>query len=224
MRALHRINPLRIEWLRDRIAAHFPGADGAPRDTSTGDSLSGLRLLDLGCGAGILSEPLCRLGGTVVAVDASEPNIAIARERSRESGLPIDYRCASGESVLAAGERFDVVFAMELIEHVPSPRRLVETLCGLTRPGGMVFVSTLNRTLKSFALAIVAAEYVLRWVPRGTHQWDKFVTPDELARAFEACGYEVAAETGIVFDPVRRLWRLSGDRDVNFMAAAIARA
>ena len=145
------------------------------------DCLKGLRMLDIGCGGGILSEPLARLGAQMVGADPSRENIAVASAHAQESGVAVDYRATTAEDLAAAGERFDVVLAMEVVEHVADVGAFVATCASMVKPGGLMIAATLNRTLKSFALAIVGAEYVLRWLPRGTHQWDKFVTPDELA-------------------------------------------
>ncbi len=187
MAALHKFNPVRLAYIRDRAAAHFG------RDPKRLDSLAGLRLLDIGCGGGILSEPLARLGATLVGADPSDSNIAVAQQHAAQSGLSIDYRSTGAEALAAAGERFDAVLAMEVIEHVADVGLFVEVAAELVKPGGLLFVATLNRTLKSFALAIVGAEYILRWLPRGTHQWDKFVTPNELEIAIEQSGMQAAS-------------------------------
>jgi 2-polyprenyl-6-hydroxyphenyl methylase / 3-demethylubiquinone-9 3-methyltransferase len=220
MRPLHRLNPARIAWLRDRMAEHFLQPDGSPRDVARGRPLQNLRILDIGCGAGLLSEPMTRLGGAVTGIDPAERNILVARAHAEESGLSIDYRAESAEDLAKADERFDVVLAMEVVEHVASLRGFVTTACSLVAPGGLLFFSTLNRTFKSYALGIVAAEYVLRWLPRGTHAWEKFVSPQELEAALSSCGLRTTAETGVVFDPFRACWRLSRDMDVNYMIAA----
>lgn len=223
MRALHKLNPTRIEWLRDRIAEHFPAAGGSRRDVKTGRPLEGLRILDIGCGAGLLSEPMARLGGDVTGLDPAQENVAVARAHAEAVGAAVDYRAQSAESLAAEGARFDVVLAMEVIEHVVDAQSFVATACALAQPDGMVFFSTLNRTLKSFALGIVAAEYVLRWVPRGTHRWEKFVKPQELAQALTDCDWTMTDGVGVVFDPLRDRWRVSRDMDVNYMAAAVRR-
>ena len=149
------------------------------------DCLKGIRMLDIGCGGGILSEPLARLGAQMVGADPSKENVAIASAHAKESGVDVDYRATTAEDLAAAGEKFDMVLAMEVVEHVVDVNAFVATCASMVKPGGLMFAATLNRTLKSFALAIVGAEYVLRWLPRGTHQWDKFVTPNELERAME---------------------------------------
>jgi 2-polyprenyl-6-hydroxyphenyl methylase / 3-demethylubiquinone-9 3-methyltransferase len=220
MRALHRLNPLRIEWLRDRIVDETPDAAGARRSIAGARPFDGLTLLDIGCGAGLLSEPMARLGARVTGLDPVERNVEIAREHAQTVGLDIEYLAADAQTLVAAGRCFDVVLAMEVIEHVPHVERFVAAACDLTAPHGLIFFSTLNRTLKSFALGIVAAEYVLRWVPRGTHRWEKFVTPQELESALAAQGFRTRARAGVVFDPIGRRWRTSRDMDINYMVAA----
>jgi 2-polyprenyl-6-hydroxyphenyl methylase / 3-demethylubiquinone-9 3-methyltransferase len=214
MAALHKFNPVRLAYIRDRAAAHFG------RDAKRLDSLAGLRMLDIGCGGGILSEPLARLGASVVGADPSESNIAVARRHAEQSGLSIDYRNVTAEALEAAGESFDVVLAMEVVEHVADLGLFVEIAAGMVKPGGLLFVATLNRTVKSFALAIVGAEYILRWLPRGTHQWDKFVTPNELEIAIEQAGMQIEAETGVIYNLLGDRWQLSADTDVNYMVVA----
>jgi 2-polyprenyl-6-hydroxyphenyl methylase/3-demethylubiquinone-9 3-methyltransferase len=214
MRMLHKFNPVRLAYIRDQAAAHFG------RDPKRLDSLAGLRMLDIGCGAGILSEPLARLGAEMVGADPSAPNIEAARLHAGQSGLAIDYRNTTAETLADAGEQFDVVLAMEVVEHVADLGLFVRRCAEMVKPDGLMFVATLNRTLKSFALAIVGAEYVLRWLPRGTHRWDKFVTPHELEAELGRCGLRVGAETGVVYNPLADRWQLSSDRDVNYMVAA----
>jgi len=214
MAALHKFNPVRLAYIRDRAAGHFR------RDATRLDSLAGLRILDIGCGGGILSEPLARLGAGVVGVDPSESNIAVARRHADQSQLTIDYRNDSAEALAAAGETFDVVLAMEVVEHVTDLGLFADSAAAMVKSGGLLFVATLNRTIKSFALAIVGAEYVLRWLPRGTHQWDKFVTPEELETAIEDVGMAVIGERGVVFNPLAARWQLSSDMDVNYMLVA----
>jgi 2-polyprenyl-6-hydroxyphenyl methylase / 3-demethylubiquinone-9 3-methyltransferase len=214
MAALHKFNPVRIGYIRDRSAAHFG------RDAGRLDSLAGLRMLDIGCGGGILAEPLARLGAKVVAIDPSETNIAVARQHAAGSQLTIDYRNASAESLADAGEEFDVVLAMEVVEHVTDVGAFIDTAAAMVKSGGLLFVATLNRTIKSFALAIVGAEYVLRWLPRGTHQWDKFVTPNELEIAIEQSGARITAQTGVIYNILADRWQLSSDMDVNYMVVA----
>jgi len=214
MAALHKFNPVRLGYIRDQAAAHFG------RDPKKLDCLNGLRILDIGCGGGILSEPLARLGADMVGADPSEDNIAAAREHGEETGTAVDYRDTTAEELAAAKERFNIVLAMEVVEHVTDVRAFVATCAAMVKPGGMMVAATLNRTLKSFALAIVGAEYVLRWLPRGTHQWDKFVTPEELEAAIEDCGLQMTGERGVIYNPFADRWQLSADTDVNYMLVA----
>ena len=214
MVALHKFNPVRLAYIRDQAAARFD------RDPKKLDCLKGLRMLDIGCGGGILSEPLARLGGDMVGADPSEDNIVAAQAHAGESGVVVDYRATTAEELAAAKERFDVVLAMEVVEHVTNVNAFVATCAAMVRPGGLMIAATLNRTLKSFALAIVGAEYVLRWLPRGTHQWDKFVTPVELEAAIEDSGLRVTGERGVIYNPFADRWQLSSDMDVNYMLVA----
>ena len=214
MRPLHKLNPTRLAWIRDRVGAHFR------IDPKMGLALAGLRILDVGCGAGILAEPLARMGAAVVGIDPSPEIVAAARLHAAESGLAIDYRAAAAEDLAAAGERFDVVTALEVVEHVTDVERFIAACASLVKPGGLMIVSTINRTMKAFLLAIVGAEYVLRWLPRGTHTYDKLVTPDELAAAYRAAGLSPAADTGIMYVPFVDEFRLTRDLDVNYMMAA----
>jgi 2-polyprenyl-6-hydroxyphenyl methylase/3-demethylubiquinone-9 3-methyltransferase len=214
MAPLHKFNPVRIGYVRDQAAARFD------RDAKKLDCLKGLRMLDIGCGGGILSEPLARLGAQMVGVDPAEENAAAARAHAQESGLAIDYRATTAEDLAEAGERFDVVLAMEVVEHVTDMAMFVESCASMVKPGGLLIAATLNRTLKSFALAIVGAEYVLRWVPRGTHRWDKFVRPEELEAAIENSGLRVIGERGVIYNLFADRWQLSSDMDVNYMLAA----
>jgi 2-polyprenyl-6-hydroxyphenyl methylase / 3-demethylubiquinone-9 3-methyltransferase len=214
MAPLHKFNPVRLAYVRDRAAAHFG------RDPNRLDSLAGLRMLDIGCGAGVLSEPLARLGASVVGADPSESNIAAAKHHAAQSGLVIDYRATTAEALEALGESFDVVLAMEVIEHVADVGLFIDIAAEMVKPGGLMFVATLNRTIKSFALAIVGAEYVLRWLPRGTHQWDKFVTPNELEIAIAHSGLHVTDQAGVIYNLLADRWQLSTDLDVNYMLVA----
>ncbi len=214
MAALHKFNPVRLAYIRDRTAEHFG------RDPKRLDSLAGLRMLDIGCGGGILSEPLARLGAAVVGADPSESNIAVAQQHAAQARLTIDYRNTTAEALAQAAENFDVVLAMEVVEHVADLGLFVGCVAAMVKPGGLLFVATLNRTVKSFALAIVGAEYVLRWLPRGTHQWEKFVTPNELEIAIEESGLRLSDETGVIYNLFADRWQLSGDMDVNYMVVA----
>lgn len=220
MKALHRMNPVRVRWLRDAMAAQFAAPDGSARDVERPAVLDGLSILDIGCGAGILSEPLARLGGDVTGIDPADANLAIARAHAEETGANVNYRAVSAEALVTEGAHFDVVCAMEVVEHVRRPAEFVATAANLVKPGGLLFLSTLNRTLKSFALAIVGAEYVLRWVPPGTHQWEKFITPRELAHWVEDAGLDLNERTGVIYNPLSREWSLSRDMDVNYMLVA----
>lgn len=214
MAALHKFNPVRLAYIRDQATACFA------RDPRKLDCLKGLRMLDIGCGGGILSEPLARLGAVMTGADPSDDNIAVARDHALEMGVTIDYRATTAEELAAAGERFDVVLAMEVVEHVADVDAFVETCAAMVKPGGLMIAATLNRTLKSFALAIVGAEYVLRWLPRGTHQWDKFVKPEELENAVERNGLRVTGERGVIYNPFADRWQLSSDMDVNYILVA----
>ncbi len=214
MAPLHKLNPVRLAYIRDKATAHFD------RDPKKLDCLKGLRMLDIGCGAGILSEPLARLGATMVGADPSEENIAVASAHAQDNDVDVDYRATTAEALTEAGETFDVVLAMEVVEHVNDVPAFVATCASMVKPGGLMVAATLNRTLKSFALAIVGAEYILRWLPRGTHQWDKFVTPQEFERAIENAGLNVTGERGVIYNPLADRWQLSSDMDVNYMLVA----
>lgn len=214
MGMLHKLNPTRLAYIRDTACRHFD------RDPKARKCFEGLRVLDIGCGAGILCEPLCRLGAVVLGADPAEANIAAARLHAQRGGLTIDYRATTAEALAEAGETFDLVLAMEVVEHVADLAAFVRCCAGMVAPGGLMVTATINRTLKSFALAIVGAEYVLRWLPRGTHRWDKFVTPNELEAALERNGLRTIDERGVVYNILLDDWQLSGDRDVNYMVAA----
>jgi 2-polyprenyl-6-hydroxyphenyl methylase/3-demethylubiquinone-9 3-methyltransferase len=214
MAPLHKFNPLRLAYVRDQAAAHFG------RDAKRLDSLQGLRVLDIGCGGGLLAEPLARIGAEVVGADPSSSNIEVARLHAARSGTAVDYRCTTAEALGEAGERFDIVLAMEVVEHVADLSLFVRRCAEMVRPGGLMIVATINRTLKSFALAIVGAEYVLRWLPRGTHQWDKFVTPNEIEIELERNGLRVVGDTGVIYNLLADRWQLASDTDVNYMLVA----
>ncbi|RIK99459.1 MAG: bifunctional 3-demethylubiquinol 3-O-methyltransferase/2-polyprenyl-6-hydroxyphenol methylase [Proteobacteria bacterium] len=216
MAPLHKINPLRLGYIRDAACAKFA------RNPRSLTCLDGLRVLDIGCGAGLLCEPLARLGAQVVGVDPSESNIAAARLHAERAHLSVDYRCTTVEAI-DPHERFDIVLAMEVVEHVTDVGAFLGHCAALMKPAGLMVVSTLNRTWKSFALAIVGAEYVLRWLPRGTHQWDKFVTPDELAHHLAASRLIVTDQVGVIYNPLADRWSISArDLDVNYMVTAEA--
>jgi 2-polyprenyl-6-hydroxyphenyl methylase/3-demethylubiquinone-9 3-methyltransferase len=211
---LHKFNPVRLGYIREQVTARLRRDPFEPRP------LSGLRLLDVGCGGGLLCEPMARLGAAVTGIDPSERNIATASVHAEEMGLSIDYRVATAEDTRAAGATFDVVLAMEVIEHVPSPVNFVSTCAELLKPGGLLFIATLNRTLKSFGLAIIGAEYVLGWLPKGTHQWEKFITPEELENWLLASNLEIRDRTGVAYNPLTGEWRQVRDMGVNYMFVA----
>jgi 2-polyprenyl-6-hydroxyphenyl methylase / 3-demethylubiquinone-9 3-methyltransferase len=213
MAPLHKINPLRLTYIRDAAARKFQ------RNVRSLNCLSGLRILDIGCGAGLLCEPLTRLGAQVIGVDPSASNIAAARLHADKGHLSIDYRCTTVEE-MDVRERFDLVLAMEVVEHVSDVGMFVSRCAAMLKPGGLMVVSTLSRTWKSFAFAIVGAEYVLRWLPRGTHQWDKFITPDELAKYLLDNRLVITEQTGVIYSPFADRWSLSSDTDVNYMVIA----
>ncbi|MDB5494231.1 MAG: ubiG [Phenylobacterium sp.] len=209
---LHKFNPVRLGFIRDQ-ALHRFARDGAARRP-----FEGLRLLDIGCGGGLLSEPMTRLGFKVTGVDASERNIGTASAHAAEQGLAIDYRCATAEALLAAGEGpFDLILNMEVVEHVADPGEYLRSCARLLAPGGLMIVATLNRTLKAFALAKVGAEYVLRWLPVGTHDWNRFLTPEEITGFLAGEPVRVDGPFGVVFEPLSGRWRQSHDADVNYM-------
>lgn len=211
---LHRFNPVRLRFIRETAAAHFRLAPAALRP------FEALTLLDIGCGGGLLSEPMARLGFAVTGADASDRNIEIARHHAAQSRLTIDYRCTTAEALLEDERTFDVVLNMEVVEHVADLPAYLGACVHLLAPGGLMFVATLNKTVKSFALAKVGAEYVLGWLPRGTHDWSRFVEPKRLAAMLSKSGLHMKATQGVSFDPLSWDWRLSNDTDVNYMVVA----
>ena len=215
-RPLHMLNPCRLDYITGQIAAEFD------RDLASRHPFAGLHILDIGCGGGLLCEPMARLGASVVGADAAERNIPVARIHSEQSGLEIDYRHTTAEALAATGERFDIVLNMEVIEHVADPQAYLHACQTLLKPGGLHICSTINRNPKSFMMAIVGAEHVMRWLPRGTHDWRKFITPDELFTLLETAGLDPVDRKGFVFNPVSWSWSIS-DRDlgVNFVTAAV---
>jgi 2-polyprenyl-6-hydroxyphenyl methylase / 3-demethylubiquinone-9 3-methyltransferase len=222
MKPLHRFNPVRVDYLRDLLKDRAR-RDGRP--TAKPDRpLDGLDILDIGCGGGILTESLARLGADMTGIDPAAKNIAVARLHAEQSGLAINYLPTTAEALASERRKFDVVLAMEVVEHVRDVKAFLTTAASLVRPGGVLVAATLNRTLKSFALAIVGAEYVLRWLPRGTHDWDHFVTPRELRLALRGAGMKILDETGVVYHPLTATWRQSRDMDVNYIIAAERRA
>ena len=213
-RPLHKFNPVRLTYIRDHVCAHFGSDSKSPR------ALAGLRVLDIGCGGGLLCEPFARMGADVVGADASETNIEIARIHAAQTGVQVDYRAETAESLAAAGERFDVVLNMEVVEHVADVDLFLSSCAQMVRPSGLMFIATINRTFKALALAIVGAEYVLRWVPRGTHQFERLVRPDEIEKPLGAAGMQVVGRTGVFYNPLADSWNLSHDMDVNYIMLA----
>jgi 2-polyprenyl-6-hydroxyphenyl methylase / 3-demethylubiquinone-9 3-methyltransferase len=209
---LHRLNPLRIGYIRDRAAQHWQ------RDPLSGVPLQGLSLLDIGCGGGLLSEPMARLGAQVTGVDAAARNIRVAAQHAGKQGLDIDYRQGAAEALAASGSQFDIVLALEIVEHVADVPLFLKSCGQMVKPGGLLFLSTLNRTAKAWALAIAGGEYILRWLPRGTHDWKKFLKPSEVVNGLDAAGIAAQEIVGVVYSPLSRAWSLSkGDLDVNYM-------
>lgn len=214
---LHRLNPVRIGYIRDRAAAHWT------RDALSGSPLDGLSLLDIGCGGGLLSEPMTRLGARVTGVDAGARNISVAALHAERQGLAIDYRQGTAEALAESGAQFDIVLALEIVEHVSDVDLFLRSCGRMVKPGGLLFLSTLNRTAKAWALAIAGAEYVLGWLPRGTHEWKKFLKPSEVVRGLRGGGIETQEIVGVVYHPLGRNWSLNkSDLDVNYMLFGVA--
>ncbi len=215
LRPLHMMNPVRLDYLTAQIAAEFG------RDLRGARPFGDLRVLDIGCGGGLVAEPMARLGASVTGADAASGNIEVARLHAEGQGLDISYHVTTAEALAQDGEVFDAVLALEIVEHVADPAAFLATCQALVRPGGLVILSTLNRTARSFGAAIIGAEWVMRWLPRGTHDWQRFITPDELGAMAAACGLEVADRKGMVFNPIGFGWSLS-DRDlsVNYLLTA----
>ena len=211
---LHKFNPVRLGYIRDKAIGHF-GRDGTKRRP-----FEGLRILDIGCGGGLLSEPMARLGADVVGIDAGEKNIRIAKLHADQSGLEIDYRATTAEALAASGEQFDIVLNMEVVEHVDNVPLYMKSCADLVAPGGLLFTATINRTLRAYALAIVGAEQVLRWLPKGTHDYAKFLTPEEISALVTRNGLKVVEKTGVVFHPLADEWRQSRDTGINYMVLA----
>lgn len=215
---LHRLNPTRLTYLRDTITQHY----GRKEQASNTQPLAGLELLDIGCGGGLVSEPLTRLGANVTGIDASEQNIAIAKHHAENSGLSIHYQAMPPEILAQQQRQYDVVLALEVAEHVADLKAFYAMLARLTKPGGLLITSTINRTAASYAMAIIGAEYVLRWLPKGTHQWSKFIRPSELARGLQAEGLAVADTCGIIYNPIKREFSLNPfDLKVNYFLSAV---
>lgn len=215
---LHMLNPCRLDYITGQIAAEFD------RDLTQPLPFTGLRLLDIGCGGGLLAEPMARLGATVVGADAAPRNIPVAQLHATHSGLTIDYRHTTAEALAAAGEQFDVVLNMEVVEHVSDPLAYLTACQQLLVPGGLMICSTLNRNPKSFVMAIIGAEHVMRWLPKGTHDWKKFITPDELFDLIRKAGLDPVDRKGMVFNPLSWTWSLSArDLSVNYVTCSVKR-
>ncbi|WP_296575252.1 bifunctional 2-polyprenyl-6-hydroxyphenol methylase/3-demethylubiquinol 3-O-methyltransferase UbiG [Phreatobacter sp.] len=214
MGVLHKFNPVRLAHIREMACQRFG------RDRTALDALTGLSVLDIGCGGGLLCEPLARMGASVTGIDPARTNVETARLHAKLSGLDIDYRCTTAEERAAAGASFDIVLAMEVVEHVADVALFVRACSALVKPGGLLVMATINRTMKSYALAIVGAEYVLRWLPRGTHEWDKFVTPADLAGEMTANDLSVIDRKGVRYDLLRDRWVETSDLSVNYMLTA----
>jgi 2-polyprenyl-6-hydroxyphenyl methylase/3-demethylubiquinone-9 3-methyltransferase len=213
-RPLHLFNPVRLGYLKREICRHFD------RDPAGVHAFEGLRILDIGCGGGLVCEPMRRLGAEVVGIDPSRTNIEVARLHAAEVGLNVDYRPTTAEDLAASGERFDVVLALEVVEHVEGVPAFLDVAAGMVKPGGLMVVATINRTAKAFALAIIGAEYVLGWLPRGTHSYEKLVRPEEVEGPLRGAGLTVLERAGVVYDPFRGAWTESRDTDVNYMVLA----
>lgn len=213
---LHMLNPCRLDYIVEQISSEFG------RDTANANPFAGLRILDIGCGGGLLSEPMARLGADVVGADAAEGNIPVAAVHAEQSGLSIDYRHTTAEALADAGEQFDVVLNMEVVEHVADPQGFLTACQRLLKPGGLMICSTINRNPKSFMVAIVGAEHVMKWLPKGTHDWAKFITPAELLTFLEKSGLQPVDKKGFVFNPLLWSWSLS-DRDlsVNYVTSSV---
>ena len=214
-RPLHQIGPPRLAFVRERICDHFALSQ---RDLKP---FGGLRILDIGCGGGLIAEPLARLGARVTGIDPAARNIEVAKAHAEPQGLAIDYRAVTVEELAAAGEVYDAVVCLEVVEHVPDVAAFVATCAEVLRPGEVMVLSTINRTLKAYALAIIGAEYVLRWLPAGTHQWDRFVTPSELDGHVRAAGMRPGVASGLVYNPLADRWSLGADTDVNYLTTAV---
>jgi len=202
---------VRLTYIRDHVAAHFG------RDPKSDKPLAGLRVLDIGCGGGLLSEPMARMGAEVLGADASQTNVEVASIHAAQSGAEVRYEAVTSEELAARGERFDVVLNMEVVEHVSDVDLFLSSCAEMVKPGGLMFVATINRTMKARALAIIGAEYVLRWLPRGTHQYEKLVRPEEIETPLNASGMNVIDRTGVFYNPLQDQWNLSRDMDVNYM-------
>ena len=215
---LHMLNPCRLGYITSQIASEFD------RDLAATLPFAGLRILDIGCGGGLLSEPMARLGADVVGADPATRNIPVAQLHAEQSGLTIDYLMTTAEELANAGEQFDVVLNMEVVEHVPDPQSFLTACQTLLKPGGLMICSTLNRNAKSFGMAIIGAEWIMKWLPKGTHDWKKFITPDELAQFIRNAGLDPVDRMGMVFNPVAWSWSLSArDLSVNYVTTSVKR-
>jgi len=215
-KTLHQLNPTRIQFIRDHVMNHFQEVQ-----SNTQRPFGGFSLLDIGCGGGLLAEPMSRLGAEVMGIDAVENNIQIAKIHAQSQELEITYQATTAETLAVNKQLFDIVVCMEVIEHVASVPEFIATCCSLVKPGGILFLSTLNQTIKSFALGIVAAEYILGWVPRGTHQWRKFVRPRDLRRSLEINGFKLTDIKGVHYNLLHKNWRINEDLSVNYMVCAV---
>ena len=211
---LHKFNPVRLDYIRQEMAMNFG------RDTMQSKPFDGLSVLDIGCGGGLIAEPLARLGASVVGADASETNIEVAKIHAAGSGLSIAFRATTAEAIAAGGETFDVVLALEVVEHVSDVDLFLTSCAAMVKPGGLLFVATIHRTFKALTFAIVGAEYVLGWLPKGTHQYSKLVRPEEIERPLQTAGLSMLDETGVVYHPLADEWRLDRDTNVNYMVLA----
>ncbi|GLQ11755.1 ubiquinone biosynthesis O-methyltransferase [Devosia yakushimensis] len=211
---LHKFSPVRLGYIRDHLLSHFG------RDGSAMRPFEGLTILDVGCGGGLLCEPLARLGASVTGIDAAERNITIAKLHAEQSGLEIDYQATTSEALAATGKKYDMVLNMEVVEHVDNVPLYMKSCADLVKPGGLMLTATLNRTARAYALAIVGAEHILRWLPVGTHDWNKFLTPDEIKALLTRNGLRITGETGVVYHPLTDEWRASRDMGVNYMVMA----
>jgi len=213
---LHMLNPCRLDYIIDQVSAEFT------RDPREQDAFKGLRILDIGCGGGLLCEPMARLGATIVGADAAERNIPVAKTHAEQSGLDIDYRFTTAEALAEAGEQFDVILNMEVVEHVANPLSYLTACQRLLKPGGLMVCSTINRNPKSYLMAIIGAEHIMRWLPKGTHEWDKFITPDELFNLIGEAGLDPVDRKGFVFNPIAWSWSISEkDLSVNYVTTSV---
>jgi 2-polyprenyl-6-hydroxyphenyl methylase / 3-demethylubiquinone-9 3-methyltransferase len=219
--ALHRIGPARLSFLRDEMVGHFGRRGGGEVGLRP---LQGLSVLDVGCGGGLIAEPLARMGARVTGLDPAVENVEAARRHAAGQGLDIAYRAGRVEELAVEGLAFDAVVCLEVVEHVPDPGAFLAACAALVRPDGLLLLSTLNRTLKAYLLAILGGEYVLRWLPVGTHRWERFITPDELSRYLRAAGLGAPTLKGLVYSPLSDVWSLGPDTDVNYLASASKRA